>query len=663
MLVLGISGAISFPYENIYELSDFYYHDSAAVLVEDGNVIYAIEEERLNRIKHTNKAPLLSMKFCLESHGIKLSQIDAVAVYFQENFLNQVLKYYYLRHMEVNKFLNWRGYIHRMLIESFGEDIDDRKIVFIPHHIAHADSVYLMSGFDESLVLSLDGRGDNGSGIVQSRYGQKTVLLYNFNQSLSLGVFYLDLILYLGYQMFDEYKAMGLAPYGDPAKYRRYMKKCYSLLPDGQYEIKRDFIDFIFSSVIPRRKGGPFTQEHKDIAASLQEALEIIVMHVLEFYKEKTGHDNLCLAGGVAHNCSMNGKILYSGMFEDIFVQPAAHDAGGALGAALHVVNEKSPLNGQSQLMHVYWGSCIGEDHEIYKALKRWESFIYIEKNTNITAITAKLIAEGHVIGWVQGSSEFGPRALGNRSIVADPRPAENKDIINEMIKKREAYRPFAPAVLEEDLDEYYIAPNSVKEFPFMNFVLKTKADKQRLLGAVTHVDGTARVQTVSRKSNLLFWELINEFKQLTGIPILLNTSFNNNAEPIVNSVEDAIICYLTTKLNYLVVGNYLISKKDLCAESYLPLIPKLPLHVVLTQSRKYTSFEHTELIHEICVNYSQAYNINISSEMYKLLNDIDGKQSLGDLFKKHGYEADDIKGLIDELLVLWAKRVVILDL
>jgi carbamoyltransferase len=258
------------------------------------------------------------------------------------------------------------------------------------------------------------------------------------------------------------------------------------------------------------------------------------------------------MAGGVAHNCSLNGKILYSGLFDDIFVQPASHDAGGAIGAALYVTKSEMKDGSSVKLDHVYWGTDVSESKIIVEELDRWNKFIDIKKSDNIVNDTAKLLAEGSVIGWVQGRSEFGPRALGNRSILADPRPPENKDIINKMVKKREAYRPFAPSVLEEHVEEYFVIPTSQKQFPFMNFVLKVKEEKQSILGAITHVDGTARIQTVSKASNPMYWNLINEFSKYTGVHILLNTSFNNNAEPIVDSVYDAIVCFLTTKPNMI---------------------------------------------------------------------------------------------------------------
>jgi len=553
MKVLGITMSIPLHNEmNIISNTYGFGHDSAAVLVENGTVVAGIEEERLNRIKHTNKAPISAMKFCLQSNNLKLEHIDKIAVNFDEMFINSILKEIHLIDKKQKEFYDARFYVQRALNEAFGETIEDNKIVFVPHHIAHAESTFKFSGFNKSLVLVIDGMGDNISGIVQSVEENKTETLYTIPYDISLGRYYLDVIRYLGYVMFDEYKVMGLAPYGDPIVYEAIFKKLYRLLPDGNFGINFGRFSQFYDLGLPRRKGEPFTQVHKNISASLQYSLEEIVLHLIKHYKKVTNHSKLCMAGGVAHNCSLNGKILYSGLFDDIFVQPASHDAGGAIGAALYVTKSEMKDGSSVKLDHVYWGTDVSESKIIVEELDRWNKFIDIKKSDNIVNDTAKLLAEGSVIGWVQGRSEFGPRALGNRSILADPRPPENKDIINKMVKKREAYRPFAPSVLEEHVEEYFVIPTSQKQFPFMNFVLKVKEEKQSILGAITHVDGTARIQTVSKASNPMYWNLINEFSKYTGVHILLNTSFNNNAEPIVDSVYDAIVCFLTTKPNMI---------------------------------------------------------------------------------------------------------------
>jgi carbamoyltransferase len=350
-------------------------------------------------------------------------------------------------------------------------------------------------------------------------------------------------------------------------------------------------------------------------------------------------------------------------MFEDIFVQPAAHDAGCAIGAALYPFFRQQPTNGSNgkitQLDHVFWGTEIGKQETVLSDLAPWRDFLEFEYQEDIAERTAELLAQGFVVGWVQGRSEFGPRALGNRSIVADPRPAENKDIINSMVKKREAYRPFAPAVLEEYADEFFKLPRPGMCSPFMTFVMQVREEKRELLQATTHVDGTARIQTVSRLTNNSFWQLIDEFRKRTGVPVLLNTSFNNNAEPIVDSVQDAIVCFLTTKLHYLSVGNYLVSKKKIDRSAYLTLVPQLPPYARLTQMKRFVSSEQTAMFFEIGNTYAKQYAVEVSEDVFHLLAIADGQTTLGDLLSAPGKFQADTNEIVDELVELWSKRVV----
>jgi carbamoyltransferase len=394
----------------------------------------------------------------------------------------------------------------------------------------------------------------------------------------------------------------------------------------------------------------------------LQEALEEIVFHILTHFQKQTGHKKLCLAGGVAHNCTLNGKILYSGLFEDVFVQPAAHDAGCALGAALVAYHKERPAARPWPLEHVYLGSSLSDDDTALSTLSRWRDFLEFEKVDNVAQRTADLLAEGSIVGWVQGRSEFGPRALGNRSILADPRPPENKDIINEMVKKREGFRPFAPSVLDEHLTEYFDVPETKKQLPFMIFVVKVRKDMQKLLGAVTHVDGTARVQSVSRETNSRFWDLINEFGNRTGVYVLLNTSFNNNVEPIVDSESDAIVCFLTTKIHCLVLGNYMVKKKDIDYSSYLPLIPSLALYARMYHTRRFVSADSQDDIYEIGNTFNDEYRVSVSSEIFHLLTMADGKRPLGELLDAQAVCGQQTKSIVEQVIQLWSKRLVLLS-
>lgn len=382
-------------------------------------------------------------------------------------------------------------------------------------------------------------------------------------------------------------------------------------------------------------------------------------MHMLTYYREATGHTKLCMSGGVAHNCSMNGKILYSGLFDEVFVQPAAHDAGNALGGALYVAEKLNEENGRGKLDHLYWGTSIADNESLSKTLEVWKGFVSFKQATNIAESTASLIAEGLVIGWVQGRSEFGPRALGNRSILADPRPVENKSIINEMVKKREGYRPFAPSILEEYVDEYYDVPKTKAPLSFMNFVLNAREEKRSLLGAVTHIDGTARVQTVSKETNDSYWSLINEFRKLTDVPVLLNTSFNNNVEPIVNSEEDAIVSFLTTNIHHLVIGDYIVDKKAVDKMDYLQMVPKRPFNAELKKSVGYTEDGAKQTTHEIRLHFGNKYKKDISMDVFHILEQSDGVKTLGELLDQFGHSSTETEKIIDAVIDLWSLRLV----
>lgn len=659
MLVLGLNGGIELPHEDLKVFGNGgIAHDSAAVLIKDGVVIAASEEERLNRVKHTGKAPLQTIYLCLKRLGITFADIDKVVITTREQETDLLVRDDFFYRDSLHK--NTRELLVDFFYQIDGTKYDSNNIVFVDHHICHAASAHFMSGFDRSLTVTIDGESQEGyAGYIISSEGTSFKILDRITNANSLGSFYISVIRMLGYHQHDEYKVMGLAPYGDASKFRRMLRKAYVLLPEGKFKINLAWSTALFDFMTPRKKGGPITQEHMDLAASLQEALETIVMHMLKHYQQATGHTKLAMAGGVAHNCSMNGKVLYAGLFDEVFVQPAAHDAGNALGGALFVSNKFAPDKSLEKLQHLYWGSEIQGNDGLEQILNRWERFVSFRKVDNIAEETAKRIAEGAVFGWVQGRAEFGPRALGNRSILADPRPAENKSIINEMVKKREGYRPFAPSILEEYVGDYYEMPQTKAPYSYMNFVLMTKEDKQPLLGAVTHVDGTARIQTVSKETNERYWELINEFRKLTGVPILLNTSFNNNVEPIVDSEEDAIASFLTTNIHYLAIGDYMVDKKEVDKADYLHMVPTRLVNSELKKSIGYSADGTKRTLHEVRLHFGDKYKKAIPEEIFLMLEHSDGQKSLDEL-------ADELVGttltkpeIAEHFIELWSLRLV----
>ena len=661
MLVLGFAGGYDLINDSQYVTGRDFFHDAAAVLIEDGNVLFAIEEERLNRIKHTNKLPVQSIKACLASRNLQFSDIDMFAYYEEKAALwlrDSFIDLHEPPIMDTAKLLQQR------FRHGFGVEVEAEKFRFVTHHFAHAMSALMFSGFEDSLVVTYDAEGgEDCSGVILNVAGGDCKELASLRRRQSLGYFYDDVIVALGYGGFDEYKVMGLAPYGDPRRLRDLFRTFYTLLPDGQHKIEHEIIEAWLGSFTPRRKGEPFTQDHKDIAAALQESLEELAFHIITHYQRVTRQKNLCLGGGVGHNCTLNGKLLRSGLFENIFVQPAAHDAGCALGAALFTYHQMKPgANRASQLQHVYWGTDIGAEDAIRQDLDRWLGLLEFDREDDIVGKTADLLAHDKVIGWVQGRSEFGPRALGNRSILADPRPAKNKDHINQLVKKREGYRPFAPSVIEEEAETFFDIRSEREEMGFMIFVVEVRKEKRATLGAVTHVDGTARVQTVSRKTNERFWRLIKAFGDKTGVPILLNTSFNNNVEPIVDSTEDSIVCFLTTGLDYLAIGDFLVKKKEITWSNYLSLTVALPPHISLHHVKKVDDNGGLTDCFFLGVSDDEKVRYQISPDIAQVLSCANTKRSLAAILGElRMSEAEIARSVVNKLLELWSRRLIIL--
>lgn len=668
MRILGISGESKRAEDDDIFMS--LRHDSAAVLIVDGHVVAAVEEERLNRIKHSNCFPVNAIRSCLEIGNTTLAALDAIVLSNEASAYEEWTVYSGLGDPTLPAPTDGTSFVEGLFHRFFGASV--RPVLrFCHHQKAHAWSAYGVSGFQDALVLTIDGMGDNSSGMVLRASEGGMEVLRKLPIHHSLGILYNRIITLLGFRYFDEYKAMGLAPYGNPDAYEDVFQKGYRLLEDGHYVIQPiqwwyDKLGTVGLLRRARRTGEPFTQEHMDIAAGLQSSLERIVLHVLKHFARTTGLRSLCLAGGVAHNCSMNGKILRSELFDRVFVQPASHDAGGALGAALSVAAQEVPKAPFAKMSHVYLGPELGPMCDVERTLRLWSDFISIERPTDLANTVARKLAGGAVIGWVQGRSEFGPRALGNRSILADPRPAENKQRINAMIKKRESYRPFAPAVMEERASEFFDIPATEACFSFMTFVVPVKEHVRGTLGAVTHVDGTARIQTVSRSQNVRFWELLNAFDSITGLPLLLNTSFNNNAEPIVDSLEDALACFLTTGLEYLIAGDFLVSKKavldmTLAAGTLCPLLMR-SCRLEKTSpvvSRADSGGSQCAVVRAKHGYFSRPCQA-ISSELFFVLARADGSRSLDSLIADLQEESQMSRSaLINEVIELWGQRLI----
>ncbi len=571
-----------------------YHPDSSAALLVNGKIVAACEEERFRRIKHFSGFPAEAIKSCLKQANIAAEDIDYIAIPRQNKarLLKKIQYGIKIPSLVKKRLKAWRKTenIESALCRSLGVKSNGlkAKVIRVEHHRAHLASSFFTSGFKEAFLLSCDALGDFASTMWGEGKKNEIKIEGEIAFPHSLGFFYTALSQYLGFLKFgDEYKVMGLASYGKPV-YRGEFKNILILTKSGfklnlkyflhhKKYIDMNFADgcpdigLMFSSYLEKRLGkrrlpaGSLQERHKHIAASLQKRLEEAVIHLLNLHSGEK-YSNLCLSGGVAFNCAANGKILEESSFKNIYVPPAPGDAGLALGAALFLWQQLSEKKGTSFFNHAYLGpgysqSIIGRKLEEKKTELDAKQCI-IKKINNETQLCKKIaesLSCGKIIGWFQGGMEFGPRALGNRSILADPRREEIKDVLNQRIKHREAFRPFAPSVLEEYLDQYF---EKSCPSPFMSFVDKIKEEKRGQIPAVCHIDGTARLQTVNKKDNPLYWRLINEFYKITKTPLVLNTSFNEN-EPIVNSPKEAIDCFLRTQMGILVLGNTIIERPE----------------------------------------------------------------------------------------------------
>lgn len=565
------------------------YHDSAACLVEDGRVIAAAEEERFTRIKHgkrpvpfsTYELPFHAIDYCLREAGIALVDVDAIAYSYNPYLLlgrhaEDAMLTLPLEPGKYPKAEEWESVWDPLFLSSIvnaprhlvggvphhlQERFRDAKVDslcqwrFVDHHVAHAASAFLASPFERAAVLTLDGRGERATTSYSVGYGNRLSTLGEVHFPHSLGILYEKITEYLGFlHSSDEYKVMALASFGRP----RYLKAFHEIISpgsEGQYTIGPLCLEERFGP--PRRRGEPLEQRHYDIARSLQLALEETVLGIVSWLHKATGEEHLCIAGGVALNCVLNARIRDDGPFRHIWVQPAAGDAGTALGAALWLDAQlREGGERRYRMDHAYLGPSYSEE-EIESFLRRAK--LPYRRMANVAEEVADLLAQDKITGWFQQRMEFGPRALGARSILASPLHASMQARLNE-IKDREDFRPVAPVVLEEEAALWFAGADVS---PFMLFVYDVLPEKATLIPAVRHVDGTARIQTINREQHPLYYDLLRAFAARTGVPALVNTSFNTRGEPIVCSPRDAIECFWTSPLDALAIGPFLLEKPD----------------------------------------------------------------------------------------------------
>lgn len=573
-----------------------YHGDSSACLVKNGVLVAAAEEERFRRLKHWAGFPSEAIKYCLSDAGIRLDALDHVAIN-QDAKANLWKKIGFTLAsrpdlgLVLDRIRNKRerSGIGTELSRTFPNMTLRAQVHAVEHHMAHLSSAYHVSPFQEATVVSVDGFGDFASAAWGLGRGQRIDVVDKVYFPHSLGIFYQAMTQWLGFPYYgDEYKVMGLAPYGE-ARHLAEMRYLVQLQEDGSFRLGLEFfrhhlekVDYewdngepkvgvLFSDALSnllgpgRKEGEALTQRHKDVARSVQVIYEEAFFHLLDALHRRHGGENLALAGGCAMNSVANGKILRQSPYKRVYIQSAAGDAGGAIGAAFTVWHQLGGVRG-FVMNHAYWGPQFGEEE--CRHLLETNSVVldkqgctveHVADEGELCARTATAIAEGKVIGWFQGRMEWGPRALGNRSILCDPRRADIKDILNLKIKRRESFRPFAPSILREAVPEWFETDDDV---PFMMQVYQIREEKRPVIPAVTHVDGSGRLQTVYRETNPLYYRLIESFRDRSGVPILLNTSFNEN-EPVVCRPQEALDCFLRTKMDVLVLGKFFISRSS----------------------------------------------------------------------------------------------------
>jgi len=559
-----------------------YKHDAAAAVLVDGKLVAAAEEERFTRRKHTGEFPALAAAYCLKAAGAAARDVDHVGFYMDPALLLGGLATHglaqLLRSRKPRDFSQLIVAITRNYVRMKGvpRKLQELGLVteraahhYVAHHLAHAASAFFASPFHSAAVLSLDGVGEWNSGLLAYGEGNHIERIRDHYLPSSLGHYYIAMTRYLGFPHHgDEYKVMGLASYGEDA-YQNAFEHILAPRNDGSYFLDHSYFDTYFdvngrlhthrleeALGPPRAEDEAVARRHENVAYSAQAALNRVGVSLARWLKHKTGAENICLAGGVALNCVMNQHIMNAGLFEGIFVQPAAHDAGGALGSALYVYHQKLGHPRESYMASAALGPAF-DAKEIETLLAQYK--LTYTRPEDIARAAAAAVAAGQLVGWFQGRAEFGPRALGQRSILADPRKADMKEIVNRTVKQREGFRPFAPSVLLERAGEYF---TPVREAPFMTLTFGTTRRAQERIPAVVHVDNTSRIQTVRRETNELYYRMLAYFEELTGEGVVLNTSFNVKGEPIVLTPDDALRCFHTTALDCLALGPFWLTKR-----------------------------------------------------------------------------------------------------
>ncbi|GBF78224.1 hypothetical protein PA598K_06840 [Paenibacillus sp. 598K] len=665
MRILGLSGGFNSIREdepgnfNINQMRE----NAAAVLVENGKVIVAVEEERLNRIPGSNHRPVLAIQRCLSEAGLTLADIDRIAVYGEEKFYNHLLQRNYLADpSRYDTYATIRQVIRNYLAEAFDHRFDERSIVFVKHQHAHAVSAFACSGYESALVLSMDRAEDGFSGLVAKAVNDQWELIQTYHDTDSLVSFCKEVGEHIHPSVTNYRQLFQMSRHGDATPYRPYIKTCYELLPNGSYKLRFDpNALYEIMRLVPEADAA---KQQCNLAASLQEMIETIVFHVIGHYRAVTGARRLCFAGELAANAALNAKLLQSGLFDELFIQPITHDAGAALGAALAQQAEGDDSGKRQPMEDLFWGARLASQDHIEAAAEQWGAFVAVQQAPRLTVAeqVASLLARREAVGWMQGRSEYGSFSLGNRSLLMHPYEAVSR--IRDIPQPGMHSAPGDPLIVsikESALHDYFEVPAAVlpSQFRFGNYLLAWTPGNDYM----PEPHAYAQVHTVSASDNPALHQLLESFQQQTGFPFLIQSSLRNPAEPIVEAPHEAIALLVSGELGHLAIGELLLSRRETALPSLLQLRPQLPRYVTITQSIGYESPHRMARKAALVCPHRAADGTALSPQLYRLLTKADGRRSLRELLEPGSMEdSEQLERYAGAIRGLWQQRLLLLQ-
>ncbi len=662
LLTLGLAGGLDPVHSQILDSPENYTYDGAAVLLADGVVVAAVEEERLNRIKHSNKFPVAAIRFCLSHYGATIADIDHIAYYVDEAAADGLLALLYLERSDMPRRLDARTLLQATIARAFDCAVDPARLRFYEHRLTHAACAMHQSGFADSLVYVID----NAGGLYRGRRAPGGTVdldpILLTPPAKSIQKLCHAVLPHLGLTLFEEYKALALAGQGDPARFATTVGALYELLPEGDYRLRLDRAGVLIDAVAPPR-GEPPSQAHYDLAAALQAAMERIVLHVLEHHRRASGLRTVCMAGGMAENIATNGAVLRSGLFDDVFVHPVAHDAGCALGAALLAAQAAGCPSAVARVASVGWGSAIGDGTDPARRVAAWPGLAEVERCADPPRYAADRIADGALVGWVRGRSDFGTHALGSRNVFARAEIAANRERLHQALGRPERYRPLAALVRAEDLGDWCVLPPGIDALPFQTFAVEIRDNRRAALAGAMCPDGTACVQSVVRDADPALWRMLTDLGARTStpavLPAVLSASFNRSSEPTVETLDDAIACFLDSGIDHLVVGDIVAAKAATDWDARRALRLSLPPHVQMLRTSGWIERSHGRVASELRTATSPAVRRGVTPELAALLGAFDDDVAIGDLLTRAGLDEAGERALIGEIGALWSAGLI----